>query len=188
MTPVQPGDVMRARGLATVVESRSPAYKTGDVVIAGVNWAEYCVLPASELRPAPELPAGLSRTHYLGALGITGLTAYFGLTEVAAVRPEDTVVVSGAGGATGMMAVQIAKRIVGCRKVVGIAGGEEKCRWVEGLGADVCLNCELMISFFIHLVIFAVILLLPRQDLRGVKPMLRRFVAPKTRALASRTT
>lgn len=82
---------------------------------------------------------GLSVTHYLGALGLTGLTALYGLQTVR-TGPEDAVVVSGAAGATGSMVVQIAKHVIGCRKVIGIAGNQEKCRWVESLGADVCLN------------------------------------------------
>lgn len=133
---------MRSRGLAEVVESKSSSYKKGDVVLASINWSDHAVLPAKELRPAPDLPGGMSKTHYLGALGITGLTAYFGLTEAANTKAEDTVVISGAAGATGMMAVQIAKKIIGCKKVIGIAGSDDKCKWVESLGADLCLNCE----------------------------------------------
>lgn len=139
---VQPGDVMRARGLAEVVESKSALYKKGDEVIGSINWSEYTIIPATELRAAADLPGGMSKTHYLGALGITGLTAYFGLTEVVKAKAKDTVVVSGAAGATGMMAVQIAKNIIGCKKVIGIAGSDDKCRWVESLGADLCLNCK----------------------------------------------
>jgi NADPH-dependent curcumin reductase CurA len=85
---------------------------------------------------------GMSKTHYLGALGLTGLTAYFGLTEVVNTTKDDIVVISGAAGATGMMAVQIAKHIIGCKKVIGMAGSDEKCKWVESLGADLCLNCK----------------------------------------------
>ena len=77
-----------------------------------------------------------------GALGLTGLTAYFGLTEVVGTKASDTVVISGAAGATGMMAVQIAKKIIGCKRVIGMAGTDDKCKWVESLGADLCLNCE----------------------------------------------
>ncbi len=133
---------MRARGMAEIVESKSSNWKKGDTVIASTNWSEYAVLPASQLQPAKDLPNNMSKTHYLGALGLTGLTAYFGLTEVVNTAARDTVVVSGAAGATGMMAVQIAKKIIGCKKVIGIAGSDEKCKWVESLGADLCLNCE----------------------------------------------
>ena len=133
---------MHARGIAEVVESKSSNFKKGDLVVASTGWSEYAVLGAKSLQPAGDLPGGLSKTHYLGALGLTGLTAYFGLTEVGNLTEKDILVVSGAAGATGMMVVQIAKKIIGCKKVVGLAGSDEKCKWVESLGADVCLNCE----------------------------------------------
>lgn len=131
-----------ARGLAEVIESKSSNYKAGDTVVASTGWSEYAVLPASSLQPAKDLPGGMSKTHYLGALGLTGLTAYFGLKEVVGTSAKDTVVISGAAGATGMMAVQVAKHIIGCKKVIGMAGSDDKCKWVESLGADLCLNCE----------------------------------------------
>ncbi|KAF7193991.1 putative membrane protein [Pseudocercospora fuligena] len=138
--PVQLGAPMNARGLAEVVESKSEKFKKGDTVVASTGWSEYRVVPASQVQPAGDLPGGKSKTHYLGALGLTGLTAYFGLTGVANTTKDDVVVVSGAAGATGSMAVQIAKKIIGSKKVIGIAGTDEKCRWVEKIGADVCLN------------------------------------------------
>ena len=140
--PVQEGTPMAARGLCEVVESESSSYKAGDTVLASLGWSEYAVMPAKELQPAADLPGGMSKTHYLGALGLTGLTAYFGLTEVVGTTKDDIVVVSGAAGATGMMCVQIAKKIIGCKKVIGMAGTDEKCKWVESIGADLCLNCQ----------------------------------------------
>jgi len=131
---------MDARGLVEVVESKSSSFQKGDIVLANTGWSEYAVVPAKELQPAPDLPGGMGKTHYLGALGFTGLTAYFGLTEVVNTTKDDIVVVSGAAGATGMMAVQIAKNILGCKKVIGMAGTDEKCKWVESIGADLCLN------------------------------------------------
>lgn len=133
---------MRARGLAEVVESKSSSFKAGDTVLGNVNWSEYAILPAKEVQPAPDLPGGMSKTHYLGALGLTGLTAWYGLVDNVNTTEKDTVVVSGAAGATGMMAVQIAKKILGCKKVIGMAGTDAKCKWVESIGADLCLNCE----------------------------------------------
>lgn len=133
---------MHARGLAEVIESKSSSYKKGDIVIASTGWSEYRVLPAKTIQPAPDLPGGFSKTHYLGALGLTGLTAYFGLKEVVNTTSDDIVVVSGAAGATGMMAVQVAKKILNCKKVIGMAGSDDKCKWVESIGADLCLNCE----------------------------------------------
>lgn len=138
--PVQIGEVMRARALAEVLESKSSKFKKGDLLLGATGWAEQAVLPASQCQPAPELPNGLSRTHYLGALGMTGLTAHGGLKYVARTTSEDVVVISGAAGATGSMAVQIAKKLFGCKRVIGIAGSDEKCEWVKSLGADVCLN------------------------------------------------
>ena len=129
--PVKVGEPMRARGLCEVVESKSSSFKVGDTVLASLGWTEYAVIPAKELQPAPDLPGGVSKTHYLGALGLTGLTAYFGLKETASTTKDDIVVVSGAAGATGMMAVQIAKNIIGCKKVIGTAGTDEKCKWVR---------------------------------------------------------
>ncbi|OQU97383.1 hypothetical protein CLAIMM_03317 [Cladophialophora immunda] len=103
-------------------------------------WNEYTVLDAATLTPVQPLPKGLGLTHYLGALGGPGLTAYYGLVVVCEAKKGDKVVVSGAAGATGSMAVQIAKHIVGASNVIGIAGNEDKCRWVESLGADKCLD------------------------------------------------
>ena len=137
--PVPQGAVMRARSVAEVLDSKSSKYKKGDRVLASTGWAEYAVLDASDLQPVQPLD-GLSDTHYLGALGLTGLTAYYGTKIIARAGPGDTVVVSGAAGATGSMVVQIAKKMLGCKRIIGIAGSDEKCRWVESLGADVCLN------------------------------------------------
>ncbi|KAF2714767.1 NAD(P)-binding protein [Pleomassaria siparia CBS 279.74] len=139
--PVTKGDVMRAFGVAEVVESNAASLKKGQLVLATTGWSEYAVLAAKECRPIqPDDKVGIRPTHFIGALGGPGLTAYYGLVDVARTTASDTVVVSGAAGATGSMVVQIAKHIVGCKRVIGIAGGEKKCRWVESLGADVCVD------------------------------------------------
>lgn len=130
---------MNARGIGEVIESKSSELPKGALVTANTNWAEYGVFNTKACTPIQKLP-GLEITHFLGALGMTGLTAYYGTKIIAQVGPEDTVVVSGAAGATGSMVVQIAKKMLGCKRVVGMAGTDEKCRWVESLGADVCLN------------------------------------------------
>lgn len=137
--PVELGAPMRARGIGQVLESKAEGFKEGDYVLGSVDWSEKSILNAKETQPAPELP-GLSRTHYLGGFGTTGLTAYYGLKEITRTSPDDVVVISGAAGAAGSMAVQIAKKILGAKKVYGIAGTDDKCRWVEGLGADKCFN------------------------------------------------
>ncbi|OQO06215.1 hypothetical protein B0A48_08803 [Cryoendolithus antarcticus] len=138
--PVEEGKPMRAGNVSEVVESKADNYKKGDHVRAQGSWSEYQVVDASLVVPAPPLPKGLSETHYLGALGLTGLTAYYGIKEVVRTTKDDVVVVSGAAGATGSMVVQIAKKLLHAKTVIGIAGTDEKCRWVESLGADKCLN------------------------------------------------
>jgi NADPH-dependent curcumin reductase CurA len=138
--PVKLNTPMHARALCKVLESKSSNIKKGTDVLAAPGWTEYAVLDTKAVQPAPDLPGGLNITHYLGALGGTGLTAYYGLKVVAEAEASDRVVVSGAAGATGSMVVQIAKKLIGCKRVIGIAGSDEKCRWVESLGADICLN------------------------------------------------
>ncbi|KAL5343050.1 hypothetical protein BJX70DRAFT_244645 [Aspergillus crustosus] len=138
--PVELDNTMSAGAVAEVLSSTSPNYKVGDRVVGYAGWTEYAVLDAAGVTPAAPLPNGLSDTHYLGAFGLTGLTAYFGLLKVGGLKKGERVVVSGAAGATGSIVVQLAKKIVGAEYVVGIAGSEEKARWVESLGADVCLN------------------------------------------------
>jgi NADPH-dependent curcumin reductase CurA len=138
--PVEVNTPMHARGICEVVESKSSSIKQGTKVLAAVGWSEFVVLDAKAVTPLADLPGGLNITHYLGALGGTGITAYYGLKVVAEARASDSVVVSGAAGATGSMVVQIAKKLIGCKRVVGIAGSDEKCKWVESLGADKCIN------------------------------------------------
>lgn len=138
--PVKENGPMRARAIAEVLESTSSKIKPGSLVVATTGWSEYAVIDAQTANPISELPGGLSITHYLGALGLTGMTAWYGFVVVVEGKASDTVVVSGAAGATGSMVVQIAKKLIGCKKVIGIAGNAEKCKWVESLGADKCLN------------------------------------------------
>ena len=118
--PVQIGNPMSARGIATVLSSTSSDFKEGDAVIVQTNWSEHAVVDAKAAMKAAPLPGGLSMTHYLGALGSTGLTAYYGLLEIVRAKSTDVVVVSGAAGATGSMVVQIAKKLINCRKVVSL--------------------------------------------------------------------
>jgi NADPH-dependent curcumin reductase len=131
--PVGIGEVMRALGAGVVLESNSPKLSPGDSVVGLSGVQEHVVAPAEALTKVDPDVAPLP--VYLGTLGMPGLTAYFGLLDVGAAKEGDTVVVSGAAGAVGTVAGQIAK-IKGCR-VVGIAGGPEKCRWiVDELGFD----------------------------------------------------
>ncbi|KAL4890963.1 hypothetical protein BDV59DRAFT_209329 [Aspergillus ambiguus] len=140
LPPIPEGQPMGSNALSEVVESGDPAaLPVGSIVLAKSDWTEFSVQEIASCQPITPLP-GVSLSHFLGAFGFTGLTAYYGITEVVKTTADDTVVVSGAAGATGSMVVQIAKKILGCKRVIGIAGSEEKCRWVEKLGADVCVN------------------------------------------------
>jgi NADPH-dependent curcumin reductase len=141
MPPVALGDVMRGFGLAEIEESRSSDWKKGDRVVGLTGLQDFVRLDDTEkngFRRIPDIPS-LPDPAFLGVLGITGLTAYFGITDIAKPQPAETLVVSAAAGATGSIAGQIAK-ILGCH-VVGIAGGEEKCRWLtEELGFDAAVD------------------------------------------------
>jgi NADPH-dependent curcumin reductase len=135
--PVEIGDVMRAGAVGRVVESRHEGFSVGDHVSGAFGVQEYARSAGSGVIKIDPSLAPLE-TH-LGALGMPGMTAYFGLLDVGRAREGDTVVVSGAAGAVGSVAGQIA-RIKGCR-VIGIAGGEEKCRWVvDELGFDSAID------------------------------------------------
>lgn len=139
--PVLKGEVMRSYAIAEVVESNASALSKGQLVMGTFGWTEYAVVDAKDARPIqPDASAGIRATHFIGALGGPGLTAYNGLIDVARATKDDVVVVSGAAGATGSIVVQLAKNVLGCKKVIGIAGGDKKCRWVESLGADVCVD------------------------------------------------
>src|SRR5271170_701957 len=141
MPPVQLGEVMRAFGLAEIIESRHPDFKKGEKVMGLTGLQEYVLLSGKETRHFQKLPSipFLSDTNFLGTLGINGLTAYFGLLDIGQPKPGETLVVSAAAGATGSIAGQIGK-IHGCR-VVGIAGSDEKCKWIQNdLGFDAAIN------------------------------------------------
>jgi len=124
--PVPLGDVMRGMSVGQVVESNHPEYKAGQFVSGMLGWQEYAIAGRGAM--VSRLPQGATLTQPLSVLGITGITAYFGLLDLGKPQPGETVVVSGAAGATGSVAGQIAK-LKGCR-VVGIAGGAQKCRWL----------------------------------------------------------
>ena len=135
------GEVMRAGGLAEVVESKHSQYKKGDKIVGLTGLQEYVVVEAQSKMPFQKIPSipFVSDTLFLGALGMTGLTAYFGMMEIGKPQKGETLVVSAAAGATGSIAGQIGK-IHGCR-VVGIAGTDEKCNWLtEELGFDAAVN------------------------------------------------
>ena len=121
------GEVVRSNAAGRVEESKNPAFAVGDLVQGLFGWQDYAIAggggpAASKLTPGVPIPLAMS------ALGMTGITAYFGLLDVGRPKAGETVLVSGAAGATGSVVGQIA-RIKGCR-VVGIAGGREKCAWL----------------------------------------------------------
>jgi NADPH-dependent curcumin reductase CurA len=135
--PVEVGEVMRAGAVGRVSASEHPGFAVGEHVTGAFGVQEHAL---SDGHGAIKIDPSLAPLPtYLGALGLTGMTAYFGLFDVAKLKDGETVVVSGAAGAVGSVAGQIA-RIKGCR-VIGIAGGEEKCRWlVEELGFDAAID------------------------------------------------
>ncbi|MBX9698186.1 MAG: NADP-dependent oxidoreductase [Acetobacteraceae bacterium] len=135
--PVDLGGVMEGQTAGEVVASNVPGFAPGDTVLGGSGWQRFsCVTPARLFKVDPaEAPLSAS----LGVLGMPGLTAWVGLEDIGTPKAGETVVVSAASGAVGQVAGQIAK-IRGCR-VVGVAGGEAKCRFVtEALGFDACID------------------------------------------------
>lgn len=139
--PFAVGQVIESGTVGEVIESRSPEFDAGDLVVGMMGWRTQNVVKANELMKVD--PRVQPPSMALGVLGITGLTAYFGLLDIAEPKAGETVVVSGAAGAVGMSVCQIAK-IIGCR-VVGIAGGEEKRRYLlEQLGIDAAIDYKAM--------------------------------------------
>jgi NADPH-dependent curcumin reductase CurA len=135
--PVGIGDVMRAGAVGRVISSKNPGFAVGDFVYGGLGVQEYAVVNGKGLTKVDPKLAPLP--VYLGTLGAPGMTAYFGLLDVGQPKAGETVVVSGAAGAVGMVVGQIAK-IKGCR-VIGIAGGAEKCQFVvKELGFDAAID------------------------------------------------
>ena len=136
-TPVAIGEVMVGQTAGEVLESRDPAFKSGDKVLTSLGWQLYGAVKAKTLRKLDVARAPAS--YYLGVLGMPGITAWFGLTEIGKPKAGETLVVSAASGAVGSVVGQLA-RIMGCR-VVGIAGGRAKCDYVvRELGFDACVD------------------------------------------------
>ncbi|EMD85210.1 hypothetical protein COCC4DRAFT_34857 [Bipolaris maydis ATCC 48331] len=136
--PVQIDAVMRGQGIGLIVASKNPKFPVGTYAKAMCGWAEYAVIKGKDIESL-DLPEGAVPTDALGVLGMTGLTAYFGLLDVGQVKPGDFVVVSGAAGATGSVVGQIAK-LKGA-KVLGLAGEDSKVAWLKDtLGFDEALN------------------------------------------------
>ena len=139
MPAIPLGQTMKAGTIGQVVDSKRPGFAKGDLVQGLFGWEDYTVNGGEGLMGLQKLPAGTDPVLALSLLGTTGLTAYFGTLAVGAVKSGDTFVVSGAAGATGSVSGMIAK-IKGCR-VVGIAGGREKCDWLlKEAGFDAAID------------------------------------------------
>lgn len=131
------GEVMRGGGIARVLESRAEGFAAGDLVQARLGWQTHPTIAGRYLQKL-DLSLGTAE-DWIGPLGLSAVTAYFGLRDIGSLRPNDRVLVSAAAGGVGQIAVQMA-RIEGCR-VAGIAGGADKCAYVRGeLGAHAAID------------------------------------------------
>ena len=137
LPPVALGEVVRAAGIGEVVETRCDAYRVGDIVTTLTGFQEYSIIRDDVFSTL--IPGETDQVAIMSVYGSSGATAYFGMTDIGRPQPGETVVVSAAAGATGSVAGQIAK-IAGAR-VIGIAGGPQKCRAVvEDFGFDACID------------------------------------------------
>jgi len=136
--PVKIGELMRGQGTGVIIESDNPALPVGTAVSGMIGWRRYLVSDGRN-PPLQKLPEATVPATALNVLGLTGLTAWFGMLDVGVPKKGDTVLVSGAAGATGSVAGQLA-RIAGAR-VIGIAGGKDKCAWLtQELGFDAAID------------------------------------------------
>jgi NADPH-dependent curcumin reductase CurA len=135
--PFQIGEPLEGGAVGEVVESRSPDFQPGDMVLHMVGWRDEAIVPAQALNKLPQIP-GVEPQAFLGNLGLTGGTAYWGLLDAAQAKVGDIVFVSAAAGAVGSAVVQIAK--AKGMTVIGSAGGADKVEFVKSLGADACID------------------------------------------------
>ncbi|XP_055523452.1 prostaglandin reductase 1-like [Wyeomyia smithii] len=147
------GTLMIGGQVGTVIDSKNPAFPTGSSIFGQFGWRTHTVCNPDELKADRPyvLPnfGSLPKSLALGVLGMPGNTAYFGLLEVCTPKAGETVAVSGAAGAVGSLVGQIAK-IKGCR-VVGIAGSDQKCQWLKGLGFDEVINYKTTPNIYVAL-------------------------------------
>jgi NADPH-dependent curcumin reductase CurA len=139
MKPIRLGDVVRSVVLGRVEQSEDPKLTPGQIVTYVGGWEEYGVVSAAGIFTRLPDPPTFPLSNYLSILGVSGLTAYVGLTDIGEPRKGETVLVSGAAGAVGSLVCQFAK-LSGCR-TVGIAGTDDKCQWLaESIGCDATIN------------------------------------------------
>jgi len=134
--PFQVGEPLEGGAVGEIVESKAEGFSPGDLVLHMGGWRDEAVVSARAVNKLPNL--GIEPQKFLGVLGVTGATAYFGLLDVASAKPGDVVFVSAAAGAVGSVVVQLAK--AKGMTVIGAAGGADKCEWVRSLGADAALD------------------------------------------------
>ena len=137
-SPIAEGGDMMGETVGEVLASHDAGFEPGEFVVGAYGWASHVVTPGARLTKIVP-PAGVPLSAYLGVLGMPGVTAYSGMTDIGMVKPGETVVISAASGAVGSVAGQLAKRAGA--KVIGVAGGAEKCIFVqEALGFDACID------------------------------------------------
>lgn len=135
---VEGGQVMAGGAISEVVESKADGFAPGDLVFADTGWQDYATIAAKAAQKMPNMDP---MTHLLSVYGIAGLTAYFGLLHVGEPKAGETILVSAAAGSVGSLVSQIAKAAVPDCRVVGIAGSDEKCQWIQDeLGCDAAIN------------------------------------------------
>jgi NADPH-dependent curcumin reductase CurA len=138
VSPFRLGEPLEGGAIGIVIETRSADLAEGDLVLHMLGWREEAVLPAKHAQQVA-VAEGLSPSAYLGVLGVPALTAYVGLLDIASLKEGDVVFVSGAAGAVGSMAGQVAK-LKGASRVIGSAGTDEKVAWLREIGFDAAFN------------------------------------------------
>ncbi|HFB54846.1 MAG TPA: NADP-dependent oxidoreductase, partial [Hellea balneolensis] len=141
IAPFELGQPMEGGAVGEIIQSGHPDYKVGDWVMTMLGWREVFTAPVEKLQAVMLQkidPSIIPAQSFLGVGGMPGLTAYAGLYKVAEFRPGETVLVSGAAGAVGSVVCQLAK--ADGAKVVGLAGSDEKCKWLESHGVDTAIN------------------------------------------------
>jgi NADPH-dependent curcumin reductase CurA len=138
VSPFRLGEPLEGGAIGIVIETRSADLAEGDLVLHMLGWREEAVLPAKHAQQVA-VAEGLSPSAYLGVLGVPALTAYVGLLDIASLKEGDVVFVSGAAGAVGSVAGQMAK-LKGASRVIGSAGTDEKVAWLREIGFDAAFN------------------------------------------------